>query len=112
MVNTRKLAAGGIVIATGGDTGVPGRFHGLSAHLERELLVQGGLTPLQAIRAGTLNGARLLGVDKAHGSIEAGKIADFIVVDGDPAQDITHTRRIEAVWINGSPVDREALASP
>jgi hypothetical protein len=72
-----------------------------------ELLVKAGLTPLQAA---TINGARVLGMDQRFGSLQAGKAADFVVLFADPLADITNTRKIDAVWVGGRPVDRAALA--
>ena len=85
MANIGKVAAAGIPIVAGGDTGVPGRFHGLSVHLEMELLVKGGLSPAQAIQAATLNAARMLKLDRDYGSLHEGKAADFVVLNGRPA---------------------------
>jgi hypothetical protein len=110
MTNIGKIAAAGIPIVAGGDTGVPGRFHGLSVHLEMELLVKGGLSPVQAIQAATLNAARMLKLDRDYGSLHEGKAADFIVLKADPIGDITRTRAIDAVWMNGIEVDREGLS--
>ena len=80
-----------------------------------ELLVEGGLSPIQAIQAATINVARLYRFDKQYGSLEEGKVADFVVLNSDPTQDIRNTRSIAAVWMDGVEVDREALltaASP
>ena len=109
MSNFKKIAAAGIPIVAGGDTGVPGRFHGLSIHVEMELLVQGGLTPVKAIEAATLNVARMLKIDRQYGSLHEGKVADFVVLNADPQEDITRTRSISAVWMNGIEVDRDKL---
>ena len=108
--NTSKVAAAGIPIAVGTDSGGVGRFQGLWEHREMELLVKAGLTPMQAIQAATVNSARFLGVDDKYGTIAAGKIADFIVLDADPLSDITNSRKIDAVWMNGKLVNRSQLA--
>jgi imidazolonepropionase-like amidohydrolase len=108
--NVPKVAAAGIPIAIGTDAGAPGNFHGLWDHREMELLVKAGLTPMQALQAATINGARVLGMERGFGSLEVGKAADFIVLAADPRSDITNTRKIEAVWVGGQPVDRAALA--
>lgn len=107
--NAKKVAAAGIPIAIGTDSGSPGSFPGLWEHREMELLVSAGLTPTEVIRAATINGARFLGVDKRYGTITPGKVADFIVLDADPLSDITNTRKISAVWMNGKPTNRMAL---
>ena len=74
------------------------------------MLVQSGLSPMQAIRAATINSAKVLGIDKKYGTLERGKAANFIVLTGDPLADIRNTRKIDAVWVCGHPVDRQALA--
>ncbi|MFL6796192.1 MAG: amidohydrolase family protein [Xanthobacteraceae bacterium] len=109
MANMARMQQAGVPIVAGGDTGVPGRFHGLSIHLEMELLVKGGLTPLQAIQAATLNVARLYRFNGRYGSLHEGKVADFVVLNGDPTRDITLTRSIETVWMDGARVNRDAL---
>ena len=110
--NLQKLAQAGIQVVLGTDAGgSPARFHGLANHLELEDMVAAGLSPLEAIRAATLNSARFLGVDNIYGSLATGKVADFVVLGGDPSTDIANTMTIEAVWMNGKRVDREALAS-
>ena len=108
--NVKRIAAAGITIAIGTDSGLPGNFPGLWEHREMELLVRAGLTPLEVIRAATINGARFLGIDSRYGTIVPGKAADFLVLNADPLADITNSRKIAAVWMNGKPVNRAALA--
>jgi imidazolonepropionase-like amidohydrolase len=107
--NTAKLLAAGIPIALGTDSGGMGNFQGLWEHREMELLVQAGLTPMQAIQAATINSAKVFQIEKKYGSLEAGKVADFIVLDADPLRNITNSRKIDSVWMNGKQVDRNGL---
>ncbi|MGH9784391.1 MAG: amidohydrolase family protein, partial [Terriglobia bacterium] len=109
--NAKKIADAGIPIAVGTDSGLVGSFPGLWEHREMELLVAAGLTPMQALQAATLHGARFLGVDRDYGSLEPGKVADFLILSANPLSDMTRTRQIEAVWMNGKPVDRSSLAA-
>ncbi len=109
LTNAAKIAAAGIPIGVGTDSGGPDRFQGLWEHREMELLVQAGLTPMQAIQAATINGARFLGVDDRYGSLGPERIADFIILNANPLDDIRNSRNIDSVWMNGNPVDRSAL---
>jgi imidazolonepropionase-like amidohydrolase len=102
VVNLRKLDSAGVKIAMGTDAGAqPVRAQGFSEHLELQLMVEAGLSPLKAISCATLNGAVLLGIDKHVGTLSAGKKADFMILQGDPSQDINNTRTILEVWKNG-----------
>jgi len=100
--NLKKIYDAGITVCLGTDSGAtPVRAQGFSEHLELELLVQAGLTPLQAITVGTRNAARLLNVDDQYGTLQRGKLASFIVLRENPAENIKYTRTIEAVYKNG-----------
>ncbi len=95
--NVKRLHDAGIPVAVGTDAGMPGTFHGYATLHELELLVQSGLTPLEAIAAGTGVSARALAVDGQRGTIAAGKLADLVLVDGRPDErigDIGNTRRV------------------
>lgn len=81
--------------------GAHGQIQGLGAHWELWMLAQGGMTPLQAIRCATLNGAEYLGMSKEIGSLEIGKLADLIVMDANPLDDIRNSEKIRYVMING-----------
>ncbi|MFI6698650.1 amidohydrolase family protein [Streptomyces sp. NPDC050509] len=92
--NIAHAISRGVRIALGTDAGVVPHARNL---LELSYLVELGMTPLDAITAGTLDAARLLGVDERLGSLETGKTADFVVVDGDPVRDIAVLGSPEAV---------------
>jgi imidazolonepropionase-like amidohydrolase len=74
-----------------------------------ELLVDGGFTPLEAIRIATLNGAKFLGFDDKIGSISAGKQADLVVVDGNPAKQISDVEKVSLVFKDGVGYDPAKL---
>lgn len=99
--NLKTLADAGIPYGCGTDSGPPRRFPGYFMHWEMELMVQAGLTPMQALTACTRNAAEFLHAD-GLGTIEAGKWADFIVLEKNPLEDIKNTRSIDAVYIAGN----------
>jgi imidazolonepropionase-like amidohydrolase len=107
--NARLLRDAGVPIAAGTDSPYPGLFQGEGIHRELELLVSAGFTPLQAIRTATYDAARILGAEKTWGSLEKGRRADLILVQGDPAERIGDTRKIEVVMQGGAILDRPAL---
>jgi imidazolonepropionase-like amidohydrolase len=99
----------GVEILAGTDTLNPYCYPGFSLHDELGLLVQSGLTPMEALQAATLNAARFMGREKELGTIEPGKLADLVLLDADPLQDIHNTKTIRAVFANGHFFDRPAL---
>lgn len=111
LTNVKKIFDSGILVALGTDSGAfPIRAQGFSEHLELELLVQAGLTPLQAITVGTKNSAKLIGIDDKYGTLESGKAADFIILSANPTDDIKNTRKIEGIWKNGKEVSQGPIA--
>ena len=102
--NLKTLADGDVRVVMGTDTGPPGRFQGFFEHGELELMVDAGLTPMQALVAATGEAARCLELDNEIGTLEAGKWADFVVLGANPLDDITNTRTIESVWVAGNVV--------
>ncbi|MDO8991414.1 MAG: amidohydrolase family protein, partial [Daejeonella sp.] len=105
--NVKKLHDAGVLVALGTDSGAfPIRAQGFAEHLELELLVEAGLSPLEAIRIATLNAARVLRIEKDYGSIEKGKIADLLILDANPLENIQNTRKIYAVYRVGQMVSR------
>ena len=104
--NLAKLNAAGVRIAYGTDAGIS---VGWPAHTELADMVAAGMTPAQVIVAATQTSARILGLDRL-GTIAAGKSADFIVLDGNPLDDVTKTRAIADVYLRGERIDRAAFA--
>jgi imidazolonepropionase-like amidohydrolase len=104
--NLKKISDAGVArIGFGTDAGVS---VGWTAHAELADMVAAGMTPADVITAATKTSADLLGLDKL-GTLAAGKSADFIVLDANPLDDITNSRRIVAVYIRGNAVDRARL---
>jgi hypothetical protein len=104
----RFVQAGGIIRA-GSDpnNGLPG----LGVHQEMVMFVEAGLTPMQALQSATINVARAFRKDKDFGTVEPGKIADIIVVDGDPLKDIWATQNVKTVVLGGKVVDHDFHAN-
>ncbi len=103
-----KLSAAGARIVLGGDTGLQDDPFGFAEHRELELMVDAGMTPMQAIVAATSRGAEYLRLRKT-GTLAAGKSADFLVLDANPLDDIVNTRRIARIFVSGAEVDRNSL---
>lgn len=100
------------VLSDGGtkvNLGAHGQLQGLGAHWELWMFAQGGMSALQAIRSATLNGAQHLGMDKEIGSIENGKLADMIILDANPLDDIRNTEKIKFVIMNGRVYDAATM---
>jgi imidazolonepropionase-like amidohydrolase len=103
--NLAKLNAAGVRLGFGTDAGTA---VGWNAHAELADMVTAGMTPAQVIVAATKTSAEIVKLDQL-GIVAAGKSADFIVLDGNPLEDITYTRRISKVYLRGLEIDRAAL---
>jgi imidazolonepropionase-like amidohydrolase len=101
----RKIRdAGGLVLL-----GAHGQLQGLGAHWELWMLAQGGMTPLEALACATIDGARYLGLDADIGSLETGKLADLVVLDRNPLEDVRMTDSVNRVMLNGRLYDAATL---
>jgi imidazolonepropionase-like amidohydrolase len=98
-----------VPILAGSDCPNPYVYPGFSLHDELGLLVHSGLTPAEALRTATINPARFLGMTDSLGVVATGKVADLVLLDGNPLQDIANTKRISAVIQGGRVLDRRAL---
>ena len=103
--NLARLNQAGVTIAFGTDGSTP-----WAVHLEMEDMVRSGMTPAEVIVAATRNSAELMQMTDI-GTVAAGKSADFIVLDANPLDEITNTRRIASVYLRGMAVDRDALGA-
>ncbi len=89
--------------------GAHGQLQGLAAHWEFWMFHQGGMTPHEALRSATLHGAQYLGLDGDIGSLEVGKLADLVVIDGNPLEDLHQTEHVAMVMANGRLFDAETM---
>jgi imidazolonepropionase-like amidohydrolase len=101
----KKLTDAGVSI----NLGAHGQLQGLGAHWELWMLAQGGMTNMEALAAATINGARYLGMDKEIGSLTVGKLADLIVIDGNPVADLRQSENVEMTMVNGRLYDAATL---
>ena len=107
--NVKNLRDAGVLLAAGTDAPYPGVFQGEGIHHELELLVASGFSALQAIRTATYNAAQIMKADAEWGSVQTGRRANLLIVNGNPAEQISDTRKIETVIIGGKVLDRGAL---
>ncbi|MBS1664111.1 MAG: amidohydrolase family protein [Bacteroidetes bacterium] len=101
--------AGGLLVAGTDPTGAGRTIAGYSDYREIELLIEGGFTVPQAIQVCTLNGARYLGREKNIGTIQSGKQADLVLIDGDLTKDIKNIRKTTLVFKNGTAFDSQKI---
>jgi imidazolonepropionase-like amidohydrolase len=101
----KKLTDAGVKV----NLGAHGQLQGLGAHWELWMLQQGGMTNLEALRAATLNGAAYIGMDDQIGSLEVGKLADLIVIDGNPLAQISDTEKVIYTMVNGRLFDSATM---
>ena len=99
--NARTIFDAGIPVLAGTDTGVTGVLLGVASQVELELMVEAGLTPAQALRTATVNPARALGRESDFGAVEPDRIADLVVLDGDPLSDIRNITKVHRVIKGG-----------
>jgi len=107
--NLKILSDAGIQIGMGTDSGVrgnPGRWQGYFEHVEMEMMVEAGMTPMQVLVAATSGAAAVSALDQV-GTIAPGMVADLLVLDANPLDDINNTRQINSVWIEGRQLSRD-----
>ena len=105
--NLARNREAGTIIGMGTDSGVSVAW---TTHTEIRDMADCGLTPMEALESATRINAEILGLDDL-GTVTEGKSASFVVLDANPLDDISSTRRIDSVYLRGEPVDREALRS-
>jgi len=113
--NLKAVFDAGVPVVLGTDTGFFGVLVGAATQIELELLVEAGLKPEDALRAATINAARMLGQEQELGTVEAGKAADLVILDADPRADIRNVTRIFRTFKAGvayEPVDPARPVSP
>ncbi len=101
MANLGRALRAGVRIAMGSDAGNAGMLHGATVLRELQLMNEAGMTPMQVIVAATRNGAEVIGRGEELGTLEAGKLADIVVVNGDPLQDLSALGNVELVVKDG-----------
>ena len=107
--NIKGAHDAGVLIAGGSDFPYPSLWAGEVMHRELELMVMAGIPPLEAIKACTYNGAKILRREKEFGSLQAGLSADILIVEGNPSENISDSRNVRHVFLQGKQVDRDSL---
>jgi hypothetical protein len=107
----RMMQECGVEIMAGTDTGDPYTIPGVTLHRELELLVKAGLTPMQAIQSATSIPARHLGWDQSVGTVKKGMVADLVLLDANPLDDVRHVSRISGVAVRGRYLSKPQLAA-
>ncbi|MAL61177.1 MAG: amidohydrolase [Flavobacteriaceae bacterium] len=102
---TKALSDAGVKV----NMGAHGQLQGLGAHWETWMLAQGGLTPLEALQAATINAAKYIGAGNDIGSLKKGKIADLVILSENPLENIENTQTIEMVMANGRLYDANSM---
>ena len=111
-LNHISIASGAADLVNAGgrvQLGAHGQMQGLAPHWELWMFVQGGMTEHQALRAATLDGARYLGLDGDLGSLDEGKLADLIVLDGNPLENIRQSERVRYTMVNGRLFEADSM---
>jgi imidazolonepropionase-like amidohydrolase len=108
----RMVSERGVKVILGTGAGSPVVFHGLAPHDELRLMLSAGLPAMEALKSATKTAAEFIGIDKQVGTLEVGKQADILILEGNPLDDIAATKRIRAVLRDGVEVDRGALLQP
>jgi len=103
--SAKKLYDEGVIT----NMGSHGQLQGLAAHWETWMFYQGGMTPMEALRTATINGARYIGMDNYIGSLEVGKLADVIVIDGNPLENMFDTENVVFTILNGRLFDASTM---
>jgi imidazolonepropionase-like amidohydrolase len=107
--NLRRMREAGIPIAMGTDAGNPGTAHGPSVYREMEAMQAAGMPAAEVFASATRIAARAMGRERDLGSLEAGKVADLVVLDADPTADIANARRVRLVMRGGATYGRAEL---
>lgn len=107
---TRELKRGGVRLLVGSDAPNPGSLPGIGLHREMEFLVRAGFTPYEVLRMATRDAAEFLSMQDSIGTIAPGRLADLILLDGNPLQDIAHARSVRAVVLQGRVIPMTSLA--
>jgi hypothetical protein len=105
----REMHRAGVKFMLGTDIPGPYSYTGFTVHDELALFVQAGFTPLEALQTATINPAKFLGLEKSLGTVEKGKIADLVLLDANPLDNIVNTKKISAVVVSGRYLSKEKL---
>jgi imidazolonepropionase-like amidohydrolase len=101
----KAMARSGVKMLVGTDSS----FFGSAVHDELREMVKAGLTPVEALQTATINPAEYFGKRDSMGTVEKGKLADLVLLDGNPLESIENVRKVSAVVVNGRFLDRKAL---